>query len=213
MIMNMSPSTEHTHEWVVFSTALKEGWLMLQCVDCGMHGAVENPSTKEWSKGFQAPSRPYCWHDESRVTVKDTKTEGIPYVIRKGSGCRCECYDRLGVLEPREYERVPAEIINGHTDVLTAEERSEIQELAEFVGTSDLCSELLPLFLRSFQKDAGHRYSQAVIRIASRIEEIDRMGMHCSPSVVSRLLLEFSRQINGASPDDRLTGGIRGDMV
>jgi hypothetical protein len=32
------------HEWVVFSTALAEGWLMLQCVNCGQPGTVGHPS-------------------------------------------------------------------------------------------------------------------------------------------------------------------------
>ena len=32
------------HEWVVYSLALAEGWLMLQCVECGLKGTVEDPS-------------------------------------------------------------------------------------------------------------------------------------------------------------------------
>lgn len=57
------------HDWVVFSTALAEGWLMLQCVSCGMHGTVDDPSKKEWSDAYHAPSKPYRWKDESRVTI------------------------------------------------------------------------------------------------------------------------------------------------
>jgi hypothetical protein len=38
--MNVTPC--FNHEWVVFSTALEEGWLMLQCVECGMHARVED---------------------------------------------------------------------------------------------------------------------------------------------------------------------------
>src|SRR3954447_16654748 len=26
------------HEWVVYSTAMQEGWLMVQCVECGAMG-------------------------------------------------------------------------------------------------------------------------------------------------------------------------------
>lgn len=29
------------HKWAVFSTALADGWLMVQCVTCGAHGSVE----------------------------------------------------------------------------------------------------------------------------------------------------------------------------
>ena len=32
------------HSWVVFSTALEEGWLMLQCTKCGLHGTVDDPT-------------------------------------------------------------------------------------------------------------------------------------------------------------------------
>src|SRR5208337_4129611 len=37
------------HEWVVYSTALLEGWLMLQCVECGAMGTIDDPSPEEWS--------------------------------------------------------------------------------------------------------------------------------------------------------------------
>jgi hypothetical protein len=35
MQLNRKERPGHAHEWVVFSTALHEGWLMLQCVDWG----------------------------------------------------------------------------------------------------------------------------------------------------------------------------------
>jgi hypothetical protein len=57
------------HFWMVFSTALQEGWLMLQCAKCGAHGTVEDPSAEEWSKAFYAPSHPYAWRDKSRVML------------------------------------------------------------------------------------------------------------------------------------------------
>jgi hypothetical protein len=59
------------HEWVVFSTALDQGWLMLQCVECGLHATVDDPSKKEWSEAFRAPSKPYRWHDDTRVVVNE----------------------------------------------------------------------------------------------------------------------------------------------
>ena len=58
------------HEWAVFSTALKESWLMLQCVECGIMGTVEDPTKEEWTAAFHAPSQPYRWLDDARVVVK-----------------------------------------------------------------------------------------------------------------------------------------------
>jgi len=66
----MDEKTCQHHEWVVFSTALKERWLMLQCAKCGIMGTVEDPSEEEWSVAFHTPSRPYSWHDDARVVVK-----------------------------------------------------------------------------------------------------------------------------------------------
>lgn len=68
------------HEWIVFSTALSEGWLMLQCVECGMHGTVNDPSADEWSAAFHAPSKPYRWAENDRVTLRGA---GPTYVSRK----------------------------------------------------------------------------------------------------------------------------------
>ncbi len=66
------------HEWVVFSTALAEGWLMLQCVRCGTHGTVNDPTSDEWSAAFYAPDQPYQWKDDARVTVRG---KGPAYVL------------------------------------------------------------------------------------------------------------------------------------
>ncbi len=43
---------------------------MLQCVECGLHGTVEDPSDEEWSAASYAFDAPYRWLDESRVTPK-----------------------------------------------------------------------------------------------------------------------------------------------
>ncbi len=58
------------HEWVVFSTAINDGCLMLQCVMCGAHGSVDDPSADEWSEAFCAPSNPYRWMENHRVNVR-----------------------------------------------------------------------------------------------------------------------------------------------
>jgi hypothetical protein len=68
-----APCKPEEHQWVVFSTALREGWLMLQCRTCGAHGTVDDPSKEEWSRAFHAPSAPYAWEDDSRVTLHPEK--------------------------------------------------------------------------------------------------------------------------------------------
>lgn len=61
---------ECDHEWIVYSTALAEVWLMLRCFRCGAHGSVDEPTDTEWAEAFHAPSDPYPWADKSRVTVR-----------------------------------------------------------------------------------------------------------------------------------------------
>jgi hypothetical protein len=73
------------HEWVVFSTALAEGWLMLQCIKCLAMATVDDPSEEEWSEAFYAPSTPYRWLDDSRVTIRH-ETFPIRYVERASAG-------------------------------------------------------------------------------------------------------------------------------
>ncbi len=74
------------HEWVVFSTALKDVCLMVQCVQCGAMGTVDDPDEQEWSEAYYAPSQPYGWDDDSRVTVR-----GIgPLYVQKASDDHAE---------------------------------------------------------------------------------------------------------------------------
>jgi len=178
------------HEWVVFSTALQEHWLMLQCVACGQHGVVEDPTRKEWCRAFSAPARPYRWRDSARVRVKGDLSNRQPYVMRTGAAQKCDCYAALGVPEPGKYERVPAEIIRPG-EVLTEQEREELVALADVVRNSDLCSRVFLFFLQSFQQDTGREVPGAAYRIARRISSIDARGIHCSAAVVARLLLEY----------------------
>jgi hypothetical protein len=181
----------HAHEWVVFSTAHQEGWLMLQCVGCGWHAVVADPSQAEWSQAFYAPSRPYRWHEEGRVRVKRTESDGLFSVMHASRGKKCECYARLGVLEPQAYERVPAEVLRP-PEALTAEEQADLEVLAEVVVDGNLCSQLFPLYLRCFQQHTGHEVSGAAYRVARRFEH---MGpLHCSAAVVARVLAEYARR-------------------
>lgn len=72
MISDLSSQHSPTipkREWMVFSTAMKQVWLMLYCRLTGATGSVRDPSEKEWARAFKAPDRNYRWHDESRVVV------------------------------------------------------------------------------------------------------------------------------------------------
>lgn len=56
-------------EWVCFSTALAECWLMLECQATGAHGVVKDPDKGEWGWAFDCPSNTKPWTDNSRVTL------------------------------------------------------------------------------------------------------------------------------------------------
>ena len=58
------------HEWFVFTTFLSEVWIGVQCINCGVLGAVKEPTKTEWGEAFHAPGNPYRWsHGDDRVTV------------------------------------------------------------------------------------------------------------------------------------------------
>jgi hypothetical protein len=71
---------------------------------------------------------------------------------------------------------------------LTQEEKNELEELADMVSKSDLCSSEFPLFLKFLQAETGDEPTGAARRIASLIEKIDGMALHLSPSVVAKVL-------------------------
>jgi hypothetical protein len=178
---------DHSHEWVVFSTAIEDGFLMLQCVDCGLMATVDDPSEVEWSEAFHAPSRPYRWADESRLRLRGPEPLHVVRAEQNPHGCECPSHQA-----DLEYERFPAEIM-APDSALTPEGRKELEALSDLVSKSDLCSNLFPFFMQSFLSDTGHEPAGSVKRIVSRIEQIDRMGLHCSPAVVARVLREFAK--------------------
>jgi hypothetical protein len=182
------------HEWVVFSTALEEGWLMLQCVICGLNATVEQPSQEEWSAAFYAPSKPYRWHDAGRVTIHEEYPTDRPYVqIKPASARKCECYSELGAVEPGEYERVWIEATRPRPDV-TAEAREELLQLAGMADEADdLCSTFFPLFVESYQQGIGGESTYAVRWFAKQIKQLSGMGVHCSSSVIATLLRELAK--------------------
>ncbi len=134
----------HGHEWVVYSTAMQEGWLMLQCVECWAMGTIDEPSKEEWSAAFHAPSRPYRWREDTRVTLRG---HAAPCVIRAVGVSLCDCPSQLSLPPGSGYERVPGGIWY-HPGRLSEEEKSELLELAAFVFRTDLCSHLFPGFVR-----------------------------------------------------------------
>jgi hypothetical protein len=179
---------EAGHEWVVYSTALNEVWLMLQCVECGLLGTVEDPSPEEWSEAFHAPSSPYRWRDELRVVEKGYARY---CVIRFIDGPACPCPSQSSLPRNTGYQRLP-EGISEHNDAFSDEVTTELIELADFVDTSDLCSHLLPLFIRSCEAEAGVRHSEAVHRIITLIEQFDSRFLHCSPAVVAKIIRDYA---------------------
>lgn len=177
------------HEWVVFSTALADGWLMLQCVECGSHGVVESPTATEWSEAFYAPSRPYRWEDSSRVVIKFGPCNRR-YVARASQSV-CECYTRRGIVRPEIYERIPLEVL-GPSLTVRACERRELRDMIDVVQDGGLCSFLFSYFLRCAEADGFGNSSDAVKEVANRLEMIDRLGTHCSPDMVAKMLRIFS---------------------
>lgn len=182
---NASTSSSHEcpgHEWVVFSTALAQGWLMLQCVRCGRHGTVDDPSKTEWSAAFHAPSAPYRWTDDGRVTRRDT---GPLYVRADGHG---------------GYERLWREVI-GKLDPLGDDERAELLHLAGLAeGPGDLDSGLFPLFVTNFELDTGVVPCPGVKRAAERIRRFHQKGVHLSPRQVAWALRCYANESPPAVP-------------
>jgi hypothetical protein len=176
------------HEWVVYSTALAEGWLMLQCVECGGMGTIDDPSPQEWSDAFHAPSRPYRWHEGTRVTVRATAS---PRVIRAVHHSPCDRPSQRDLPETRGYDRVPGGIWE-HSDRLTDQDKSELNDFADFIAESDLCSRLVPEFIRCVEADSGHRCNPIIHKVVDRIEQYDFVGLHCSPAVVARIIREYA---------------------
>ena len=183
---------KHEHEWVVFSTALAEAWLMVQCVRCGAMGTVDKTTAVEWSQAFHPPRKPYRWDDGARVTMRHEVFSDF-YVVPKqpGKDCQCPC-----AVPDLVYERVPIEITrrcwNSNRPIITATEEKELGELATFVAGSDLCSFFSPVFMENYQRDTGRESSAAVREITRRIKDI-RKGTHLRPGIVALLLREFSK--------------------
>jgi len=59
------------HKWIVYSTAVSVGCLMLVCANCGVYGTIADPTEDEWSVAFYAPDTPYEWSGGDERVVLD----------------------------------------------------------------------------------------------------------------------------------------------
>ena len=176
------------HEWAVFSSAVDDKAILVQCVECLAIGTVGDPTEDEWERAYHSPSRPYRWDDDGRVTVRFPDI-GVPYVIRSVEGaptCDCRPYER-----ELDYLRCPGEILKEPAP-LTPEEMADLTTLANAVANSDVCGGVLAEFLRSFQSDTGQEPCGASKRIAGQLEALSERGMHFPPQVVADVLRKYA---------------------
>src|SRR5262249_52768135 len=150
----------------------------------GLHATVNDPSKEEWSEAFQAPSKPYRWHDEARVGIYQEHPTDRRYVQKKPpSAKKCACYAKLGVREPGDYERVWIEATTPKPEV-TAEARKELLQLAAMAdGADDLCSTLFPLFAAL---DRGPR----PVDLVGPVQLGQQQGVKLVPDAGALLVLE-----------------------
>lgn len=155
-------------------------------------GTVDDPSKVEWAEAFNAPSRPYRWQDESRLTIRNEVFRQF-YVARWIPGPVCDCRAAFSDMVQPEYERVPAEITRRNRP-LTHEEKLELEACAEAAeNRDDQCSVMFAMALRFLEEQSGETWTSAVREIADRIERLHNKGMHLRPTMVARVLREFAK--------------------
>jgi hypothetical protein len=66
----------HSHSWIIFSTMVDQGWLLVRC-KCGGVGIVKDPTSEEWSRAFNAPCFPCMWPEPGRVEVLEGWTTAL----------------------------------------------------------------------------------------------------------------------------------------
>src|SRR5262245_60745865 len=108
-----------SHKWIVFSTVLQQHVLLLQCLDCGLLGTVQDPTEKEWVEAYWSPWRPYQWTVNERVTPSQP-TE--MFVIPATKHWRCDCCKSH---KPPRYERFPREIMRVRAYETTKREKAD----------------------------------------------------------------------------------------
>jgi hypothetical protein len=74
------------HEWVVFSPAIEDRVLMVECASCHAGGVVEDSSPEEWAAAHHAAAVPYRWEHGGRVRpLLDTLGTNV-YIQRTSDG-------------------------------------------------------------------------------------------------------------------------------
>ena len=69
-------SDDCRHSWIVFSTAVATGQIMVECSVCKATGTVDTHTRAEWQAAFHAPSNPYRWDGgDDRITVTGGKVD------------------------------------------------------------------------------------------------------------------------------------------
>lgn len=131
---------------------------MLQCIRCGKHGVVKDPSKSEWAEAWHAPTRPYRWARGQRVCVQPQKT--APYVA---------------VAENGELQRIPREVICS-LPLINEQEAEELSELIGLVKQEEMNSELFVLFIDSANEHFGTTPSVCVSSLCRRFKEHSRRG-------------------------------------
>ncbi len=53
--------SECNHQWIVFSTALAEAAILVECAKCNDRGSIprQHSTKQDWSEAFHAPSDSY----------------------------------------------------------------------------------------------------------------------------------------------------------
>ena len=67
--MPLVPENELGRDWWVYSTAIEDKVLLVECRKTGERGYVADPTLDEWRNAFHAPSNPYPWSDNVRVVI------------------------------------------------------------------------------------------------------------------------------------------------
>ena len=161
--------SQSNHSWIVFSTALKDRCLMLNCKDCGVMGTVDDPTSEEWARAFKAPSKPYSWNEESRVSIRQKG----PFYVKENAG---------------------SSFIQPSKNPLTLQELSELKTLEELVIKADLDGQLFPLFIRSCHQEIGREILDATEKFVSHLEKLVAAGRSFTPATVSIIIREFIRE-------------------
>ena len=59
------------HRWMVFSTALCSGELMLECSRCYAYATVKSADSSEWSEAYYASRRAYLYRGDGKLKLRE----------------------------------------------------------------------------------------------------------------------------------------------